>query len=589
MTYRAEINGLRALAVLPVIFFHAGFDFFRGGFIGVDIFFVISGYLITTIILEEKSKNRFSLMHFYERRARRILPALILVMFLCIPVSLFLMLPDTLENFGQSLVATALFSNNILLYLTSGYFDVASEYKPLLHTWSLAVEEQFYIIYPLLILFLFRFSKNVIIIILFLIFFASYTSAIYQVSNDDLKFYSLHTRAFELIIGAMLSPYFLGKSYTSNNFFNNFFSLLGIVMILISLNLFDIGDSHPNALTILPIIGTCLIIIFAVDGTIAKKLLSIPFIVYVGLISYSAYLIHQPVIAFLRIGSIEPPNQLILWIAIIFTFIFSHFSYKYIEVPFRNASIIKTKFLLIFLFLSNILIISIGSFLHFYDGFPGRIYSSDAYEQSSTYRAKQILKYKNDSFVSIENTKVLVIGDSFGLDVANVLLESFQNNFELIYAGPDRYTKDADCFLKQNNDDLFNEADLVIFASNYSVKECIDVVIKKSSSKLGIFFVSTKNFGTNLNWILRLNNDDRVFLRNQIINKHKVIHSYQKTIVPSENFISIIEPLSDGDAILITDHNGVLLSDDTVHLTLSGAKYIGNEIFKKSRIADYLN
>ena len=309
MTYRPEINGLRALAVLPVIFFHAGFDFFRGGFIGVDIFFVISGYLITTIILEEKSKNRFSLIHFYERRARRILPALILVMFLCIPVSLFLMLPDTLENFGQSLVATALFSNNILLYLTSGYFDVASEYKPLLHTWSLAVEEQFYIIYPLLILFLFRFSKNVIVTILFLIFFASYSSAIFMDSNDDLKFYSLHTRAFELVIGAMLSPYFLGKNYSSNNFFNNFFSLLGIILILISLDLYDIGDSHPNALTMLPILGTCLIIIFAVDGTIAKKLLSIPLIVYVGLISYSAYLIHQPVIAFLRIGSIEPPSQ----------------------------------------------------------------------------------------------------------------------------------------------------------------------------------------------------------------------------------------------------------------------------------------
>ena len=139
MKYRAEIDGLRALAVLPVILFHAGFEWFSGGFVGVDVFFVISGYLITTIIISEMAEDKFSIINFYERRARRILPALFFVMLICIPFAWMWMLPEALENFGQSLVSTSLFANNFLLMLTAGYWDLASEYKPLMHTWSLAV------------------------------------------------------------------------------------------------------------------------------------------------------------------------------------------------------------------------------------------------------------------------------------------------------------------------------------------------------------------------------------------------------------------------------------------------------------------
>ena len=152
LEYRKEIDGLRAIAVLPVMFFHAGLNFIQGGFYGVDVFFVISGYLITSMILHQKSNSAFSIMNFYERRARRILPALIIVMLACIPFAFILMQPDDLENFGQSLISTSLMANNVLLYLTSGYWDLTSEFKPLLHTWSLGVEEQFYIIFPMLIL-----------------------------------------------------------------------------------------------------------------------------------------------------------------------------------------------------------------------------------------------------------------------------------------------------------------------------------------------------------------------------------------------------------------------------------------------------
>ena len=152
MSYRKEIDGLRALAVLPVIFFHAGFKIFSGGFVGVDIFFVISGYLITNIIISELEQGKFSIINFYERRARRILPALFVVMLACIPLAWFVLLPKDIQSFSKSLIAVSIFASNILFRHESGYFDIASELKPLLHTWSLAVEEQFYLIFPFLLM-----------------------------------------------------------------------------------------------------------------------------------------------------------------------------------------------------------------------------------------------------------------------------------------------------------------------------------------------------------------------------------------------------------------------------------------------------
>lgn len=163
MIYRREIDGLRAVAVLPVVLFHAGFELFSGGYVGVDIFFVISGYLITTIILAELENDRFSLTGFYERRARRILPALALVVLACIPAALWLMNPAQLTDFSNSIIAVSLFSSNLLFWRESGYFSAAAEEKPLLHTWSLAVEEQYYILFPLFLMLLWRSRRDAIL------------------------------------------------------------------------------------------------------------------------------------------------------------------------------------------------------------------------------------------------------------------------------------------------------------------------------------------------------------------------------------------------------------------------------------------
>ena len=160
MKYRADIDGLRALAVVPVVLFHAGFEAFAGGFVGVDVFFVVSGYLITSILIEDIENNRFSLVNFYDRRARRLLPMLFFVMLACIPFAWFWMLPIQMRDFSESLIAVSLFVSNIYFWQESGYFAIAAEETPLLHTWSLAVEEQYYLFFPVFLFALWRFGKN---------------------------------------------------------------------------------------------------------------------------------------------------------------------------------------------------------------------------------------------------------------------------------------------------------------------------------------------------------------------------------------------------------------------------------------------
>jgi peptidoglycan/LPS O-acetylase OafA/YrhL len=195
MHYRAEIDGLRAVAVLPVIFFHAGFELFSGGFVGVDVFFVISGYLITSIILEEQKKGNFSLTKFYLRRIRRILPALFFVVLCTIPFAWFILLPRDMQDFSQSLIAVATFSSNILFAKESNYFAGLAELKPLLHTWSLAVEEQYYIFFPLLMCAFGGFNRTTIFRVVVILFVVSFGCGILMLKmQPQYAFYLLPTR-----------------------------------------------------------------------------------------------------------------------------------------------------------------------------------------------------------------------------------------------------------------------------------------------------------------------------------------------------------------------------------------------------------
>ena len=335
MKYRAEIDGLRALAVIPVILFHAGFELFSGGFIGVDVFFVISGYLITSILIEELEGNEFSLISFYERRARRLLPALFLVMFCCIPFAWMFLYPWQMVDFSQSLIAVSLFVSNFLFWNESGYFESATEEKPLLHTWSLAVEEQYYLIFPLFLFLIWRLDKKRIVCIIVFIGFCSLLLSEYGWRRSaEANFYFLLTRFWEILAGA-ITAFIVHKQGIREN---NVVSYIGLFAIFFAIFAYDEYTPTPSIYTLIPVIGVVLLIIFAGQKTTVAKILSIKMIVGVGLISYSAYLWHQPIFAFARAISKEQPNYFLLTVFTLLSFGFAWFTWRYIETPFRNKN-----------------------------------------------------------------------------------------------------------------------------------------------------------------------------------------------------------------------------------------------------------
>jgi peptidoglycan/LPS O-acetylase OafA/YrhL len=580
MKYRAEIDGLRALAVLPVILFHAGFEWFSGGFVGVDIFFVISGYLITTIIISEMAEDKFSIVNFYERRARRILPALFFVMLLCIPPAYFYMLPDPLENFGQSLVSTSLFSNNILLLITSTYWDLNSEFKPLLHTWSLALEEQFYIIFPILMLSLWKFGRNIIFIFFTSIIFASLYFAHIE-PDRNIAFYSLHTRAFELLLGALMCGYFLERPTNMRPLAKNIFSLIGLLMIFYSILIFDSETRLPSAYTLIPVIGTCLVIYFTDKMTYAYKILSNKALVSIGLISYSAYLFHQPIISFLKIYSVNKPNTIYIFYAITITFVLAWVSYKFVETPFRNKEKFNRTSIFLFAAIAMFSLSSIGIYFHLTNGVPDRLKANANPLEKSMLLSQRAWPYKNDSYSENGKLNILVIGNSFGRDVVSMLIETFDDeNFEIIYRNDMN-----SCSLKRKSDlNLFTKSDIIIFASNYENKTCNIELLKNSHFAKNTFFMGDKNFGRNLNWIMRVPKKDRSNLRNPLDIEYLKREAITKSYIPESNFISFFDSLAKNNQILITTDNGDLISDDRYHLTLEGAKYVGKAVFKDSQI-----
>ena len=324
MNYRREIDGLRAIAVLAVILFHAGFEIYSGGFVGVDIFFVISGYLITSIIPAELEQGKFSIINFYERRARRILPALFFVMLACIPIAWFSLLPNDMQSFSKSLIAVSTFVSNILFRHESGYFDTASELKPLLHTWSLSVEEQYYLIFPFLMVFFWQPCRKKILIILGVIFLISFSLAEWGTqAKPSSAYFLLLARGWELLVGSFAAFFLSRKNFSElKESISEIGGWIGFVLILYAIFNHSKNTPYPGFFALVPVIGTLLIILFASQKTILGKFLGSKVLVALGLISYSAYLWHQPLFAFTRHRSLTEPGHLIFFALCVLTFFF---------------------------------------------------------------------------------------------------------------------------------------------------------------------------------------------------------------------------------------------------------------------------
>jgi peptidoglycan/LPS O-acetylase OafA/YrhL len=379
MNYRKEIDGLRAIAVIPVILFHAGFDNFSGGFVGVDVFFVISGYLITTIILSEIEKKEFSLVNFYERRARRIIPALFLVILVSTMLSWFWLLPSHMKDFSQSLIAVSVFSSNILFWKETGYWGVENELKPLLHTWSLAVEEQYYVLFPLYLMLIWHFGKRWILGSFFIISLASLSISHWAAFNEpNANFFLLPTRAWELAIGAGIAFYFLYRksamrSLLSRTLVGELLSWFGLALIVYAVLVFDENTPFPSLYALAPTIGTALIIVFSSKETYSGKFLRSRALVGVGLISYSAYLWHQPLFVFVRHRSLQEPSSLLFAALSLISLILAFISWKYIEAPFRERKTFSRNQIFLFVLIGSLFFIAFGVIGHYSDGYKFRV------------------------------------------------------------------------------------------------------------------------------------------------------------------------------------------------------------------------
>ena len=369
MKYRAELDGLRAIAVISVILAHAKFEFFSGGFIGVDIFFVLSGFFITKIIHDEIKNNSFTLSNFYARRAKRILPALIFVILFTSPFALAWLLPHQLKDFSASVVAVSLFVSNFLLK-QDDYFGLASDEKPLLHTWSLAVEEQYYLLFPIIFILWVRFANKdprVFLVILGVSSLAlcEWAWREYPTAN----FYLLPGRAWELMAGALvaLTPKPNPSKINTD---------LGILMILASILIFNESTPSPSIYLLPAVIGTMLVIHYYDTESYFGRLLKFKYLVFIGVISYSAYLWHQPLFSLARIKLVREPSSLEYFLLILAILILSVFSWRFMETPFRKAKNLSRKYVLALSVSSMVVLITAGWYGYEKNGFPDRFQST---------------------------------------------------------------------------------------------------------------------------------------------------------------------------------------------------------------------
>lgn len=377
MRHRLDIDGLRAIAVIPVVLYHAHLLRVPGGFVGVDVFFVISGYLITGLIRSALEKGRFSIVDFYERRARRILPALFVVLAATSIAAYLMLLPHNLRDYGRSLISTLFFFSNILFSRQAGYFDAPSEMKPLLHTWSLAVEEQFYIVYPLFLFLVARYFRKRYFLAITAAFVLSFALSVRQLHTDPVAaFYLAPARAWELMTGGLLALNVLPE--LRNRFAANILGFAGLILILYSVFAFSAETPFPGYNALFPCVGAAFIIFSGSrQESLAAQLLSMRPLVLVGLISYSLYLWHWVLLVFARYYLIRPLTRMEAAAVVAAAFIAAGLSWRFVETPFRKRSFASRRWIFAGALLASLPLTAFGGLAFLKHGFPSR-YSGEA-------------------------------------------------------------------------------------------------------------------------------------------------------------------------------------------------------------------
>ena len=605
MNYRPEIDGLRAIAVLPVILFHAGVELFSGGYVGVDVFFVISGYLITKIILTDLEQKEFRIVNFYERRARRILPALFFIVFSCLPFAYLTLSPNALVDFGQSLIAVPTFSSNILFWSERGYFGGATELKPLIHTWSLAVEEQFYLVFPLVLMLFWSHARRWIGPFILLIITSSlYISWFLTELHFETAFYLPFARAWELMVGAAAAFFSIQLSNFGNKY-SGVLSISGLLLIFYAFFNFDGATSFPGYAAAIPVFGTFLLIIAGPRKNLVNRLLANQWMVRIGLISYSLYLWHQPIFVFFRHLSL---SDYIFVFGIPLSLALSFFTYRFIETPFRNKTKFTMKGIFIYAAIASSVSIILGMILIFNDGFLKRYDESDQkilqqFVNQGNYNQARFDKLQMKPFLDKSKRRVLVVGDSYAKDLINVMYEGgldtvieFSTKQINSECGNSYTNKDIKKFIPKNRikrcewmgryEDsniqlLMEEADEIWLANSWLnwvvelMPETLDALSTEFDAEIKIF--GSKSFGEiSSSKILKINPSQRALYRQAASNEVIATNARLQSIIPQDNFVDISVVSCGGNVAkcAIFTEEGLLISSDGGHLTKAGAKHL---------------
>lgn len=435
--YRPEIDGLRAVAVVAVILFHTNLGIATGGYVGVDVFFVISGYLISSIIFRELAQKKFTFVGFYERRIRRIFPALFVVLLATTVASWFILPPNQLQTYAQSLVATTAFASNVFFWLKSGYFGGDAELFPLTHMWSLSVEEQYYVVFPFLAMVATWGRKWLVDLLMAFGLLGSLWLCLHYARSEQLTaFFLTPMRAWELLFGVFIALHEVRwrAALTRVRFLAAVLELAAAAMIVVPMWLYDSTTPFPGWSAVPPVLGSALLILLARSDTVTGRVLAHRWFVFIGLLSYSAYLWHQPLYALSRVQGFADYGWPAYAALIAGTFVLAWISLKFVEAPFRVQGRFGRRQIYGLFIAGSTLLIGVGMVGHFKQGFPERfgpetlalaasgapspLRGSCHFEGVDAPEPEKSCRYFNS-----DNVRWAVLGDSHGVEIAYALAE----------------------------------------------------------------------------------------------------------------------------------------------------------------------
>jgi len=604
IVYRPEIDSLRAIAVLAVIFYHAEINFFKGGFIGVDIFIVISGYVITKLFFF----NNYSLSNFIEKRIRRLFPGLLLMILTTTLFSYFFLLPIHFMNLGQSLIANMFSISNFLFFYQTNYWDSAALTKPLLHTWSISLEIQFYIFISIIFA-LFRNYFSKIILFFFIISISSilfFDNTVFEINNREFNlnnYFLIFARLWEFLLGSIIAFVLNIKKF--DNYFKklNFFHNFGLLVILISLFIVQTPINYPNLSTFIPVLGSAIIILSS-NNQNSHFLLNNSFLIHIGKISYSLYLWHFPIFIFFFYSSDFNLSFLNKIYALLITYFISLISYKFVELPFYKKKFLPKKYFFLLITLVFVFILILGvlissqilksklhlNYLKIKNDFPN--YNFLQFPKKTTVLDNQ--------FTNSGKIKILVCGDSHGQD----LVYALQSNSEIKKKYEIEFASFGSCLnetlLKIKKSDYVLSS-IQIEGSRYNTFEDIEKlykIVKNKYNKKFIIVSATPEFQTDsdllLNYLVQ-NNISKVDLINNIASINRYFYNNLKFNITSINkklftisknlnviFLNKFDYICNEEVKFCygTDQEGKKLFFDYSHYTNDGAIFFGKKIYE---------